>query len=76
MTKGACEGRRVIGLMEDLGEFPRPIVLETDSSAAKGIVSRKGVGKVEHLETRTLWVQAQVERGRVKIDQVPTERTC
>ena len=49
MTKGACEGFAV--------------VLETDSSAAKGIASRKGVGKVKHLETRTLWVQDQMSEG-------------
>ena len=45
MTKGACEGLVVIRLMEDLGGLRMQIVLETDSSAAKGIASRKGVGK-------------------------------
>ena len=43
----------VIGLMEDLGGLRMQIELETDSSAAKGITSQKGVGKVKHLE-RTL----------------------
>ena len=53
MTKGACDGLGVIGLMEDLWRVTNAVVLETDSSAAKGIASRKGVGKVKHLETRT-----------------------
>ena len=48
MTKGACKGLGVIGLMEDLGGSRMPIVLETDSSAAKGIASRKDFGKVKH----------------------------
>ena len=70
MTKSACEGLGVMCLMEDLGGLRMQIVLETDSSAAKGIASQKGVGKVKHLETRTLWVQDQVERGRLKIKKI------
>ena len=70
VTKGACEGLGVVGLMEDLGGGRMPIVLETDSSAAKGIATRRGVGKVKHLETRTLWVQDQVERGRLKVKKI------
>ena len=46
------------------------IELETDSSAAKGIAMRKGVGKVKHLETRTLWVQDQVIRGRLTLRKI------
>ena len=73
MTKGACKGLGVIGLMEDLGGhecrscWRQTLQLRRDTSAAKGIASRKGVGKVKHLETRTLWVQDQVERGWLKI---------
>ncbi len=42
------------------------IDLETDSPDAKGIATRRGVGKVQHLEVRTLWLQDQVDRGRVR----------
>ncbi len=28
------------------------------------------MGKVKHLETRTLWVQDQVERGRVRLRKI------
>ena len=31
--------------------------LATDSSAARGMPLRQGVGKVRHLDTRALWVQ-------------------
>ena len=67
MTKGACEGLGVIGLMEELGGLRVQIVLETDTSAAKGIASRKGVGKVK---ARTLWEQNQDERWRLKIKEI------
>ena len=31
---------------------------------------RRGVGNVKHLETKTLWVQDQVDRGVVKINKI------
>ncbi len=43
----------------------------TGSSAAKAIATRRGVGKVKHLETRTLWVQDQVERRRFRMSKIP-----
>ena len=70
VTKGTCEAIGIVGLIEDLTGMRMSIKLATDSSAAKGIATRKGVGKVKHLETRTLWVQDQVERGRVRIQKV------
>ena len=41
----------------------------TDSSAAKGIASRKGVGKVKHLSLKELWVQDAIEYRR--LEQIP-----
>ena len=71
VTRGACEGLGIVGLLEDLGDQRIPIEVLTDSSAAKGIASRRGVGKVKHLDTRTLWVQDQVDRGRRKVRKIP-----
>ena len=70
VVKGACEGLGVSGLLEDLGRSGMSIVLATDSSAAKGIASRRGVGKVRHLETRTLWIQDHVTSGRIRMKKI------
>ena len=35
----------------------------TNSVAAKGIVNRRGLGKVRHIETNMLWVQEKVANG-------------
>ena len=40
--------------------FDGESLLEKDSSAAKGIGTRKGLGKVKRLKTRTFWLQDQV----------------
>ena len=70
VTRGACEGIGMLGLISDLNGHTMKINLSTDSSAAKGIATRRGVGKVKHLETRTLWVQDQVDRGRLQIRKI------
>ena len=41
-----------------------------DSSAAIGISSRKGHGRVRHLEVRELWHQEQVRAGRIQVQKV------
>ena len=49
------------------------IVMDADSSAAMGTARRKGVGKIKQLETRTLWVQDQVARGRIILNKIDGE---
>ena len=44
--------------------------LSTDSSAAKGIGNRRGLGKVRHIELSELWVQDQVAKGRITIYKI------
>ncbi|MDA8583693.1 hypothetical protein N9L68_05650, partial [bacterium] len=41
-----------------------------DSSAAKSMASRKGVGKVRHLAVRFLWLQQAVRDGRLCIRKI------
>ena len=43
----------------------------TDSSAAKSFVSRRGLGKMRHLELRDLWLQREVGDGKVVVKKVP-----
>ena len=49
-----------------------PIKLQTctDSSAAKGIASRRGLGKVRHIEVNQLWVQEIVADGSIELTKV------
>ena len=43
----------------------------TDSSAAKSFVSKRGLGKMRHMELRELWLQKEVGEGRVIVRKVP-----
>ena len=44
----------------------------SDSSAARGIVKREGVGKIKHLSTRVLWAQQVVKLKEFLVSAVPT----
>ena len=46
------------------------LYLWVDSSAAKSFVSKRGAGKMRHMEVRWLWLQEEVRRGRVKVEKV------
>ena len=41
-----------------------------DSSAAKGFASKRGVGKIRHMEVKWLWLQEEVRRQMVRISKV------
>ena len=69
MIEGVTRAKGLISLSKDLGVFgvPSVIKLGTDSSAAKSFVSRRGLGKMRHLEIRNLWLQKEVADGNVII---------
>ena len=43
------------------------LAVVTDSSAAKTMVQRVGVGRVRHIEVRFLWVQEEQRKGNVEV---------
>ena len=65
-------GRLFSRLLEFCGFIVKTYAL-TDSSAAKAIATRAGVGQVRHLDTRSLWLQAEVKQGPLVMLKVGTE---
>ena len=69
-TKGGSRLMGGIALLKDMGVTLLG-ELATDSAAAKGILCRRGAGKVRHIETPALWTQKAVHEKRftvLKID--------
>jgi hypothetical protein len=56
-------------LLQDIGIDAR-LRVWTDSSAAIGIASRQGLGKLRHLDAHTLWLQQAVRSGRIDLKKV------
>ena len=69
VVRGAGQGLGYQALLKDLG-VSAPLRVWTDSSAALGICSRQGLGKLRHLDTHTLWVQQAVRSRRLELKKV------
>ena len=59
-------------IAEDMGVSLGDVVVKTDASAAKGIASRRGLGKVRHIDVSQLWLQDRVNKGEMVIEKVST----
>ena len=62
----------MLSVLSELGLSGMSQVLEvfTDSAAAKSFVSKRGLGKMRHLELRDLWLQREVGEGKVVVKKV------
>ena len=70
IVKGAAAGLGAQSLLQDWG-LTLPVEVLSDSSAARGHVQRRGLGKMRHIQTRYLWVQERAGEGHIKITCVP-----
>ena len=73
MVKAAAEGLGIQALAKDLG-LQLKLRLWVDSTAAKAIVSRIGLGKVRHMEVKYLWAQQAHKDGRFDVHKIAGEK--
>ena len=71
-VKGASSGLGMRALYGDIG-YDLPLRLWTDSSAAVGICSRQGLGKLRHLECTSLWIQQRIRHGELEVRKIAGE---
>ena len=72
VIRGAGQGLGYQAMLRDL-DVLAPLRVWTDSSAAIGICSRQGLGKLRHLDTHTLWIQQAVRNGRIDLRKIAGE---
>ena len=75
LVKAAGHGIGMRHLLCDLG-YTRieKVQILTDASAAIGIGSRRGIGKVRHIEVNQLWLQDKVLRKEVELTKIRTDQ--
>jgi len=73
LVKDASIGLGLRNMLRDLG-VDLSIELSTDATAAKGIASRKGIGKVRHTEVNQLWLQDKVRNGEITVNRVAGDK--
>lgn len=69
LVNAAAEGLGVQALAKDLG-ISMKIRLWVDSTSAKAIVARIGLGKVRHMEVKYLWAQQAFKEGRFEVRKI------
>ena len=69
LVKGASLAMGTRSFIADLG-IDMGIRVRTDSTAAKGIASRTGLGKVRHIEVAQLWVQEKIRNGDIVLEKL------
>ena len=70
-VKAACRLLGMASLLADLHWPGVSAVLATDSSAAKGMASRRGAGRVRHIHCPALWLQQAVTAKRLTVEKRP-----
>jgi hypothetical protein len=73
LVTGCAEGLGVQALAEDMGH-ELDVRVWTDSNAGRSVASRRGLGKMRHVELKYLWVQEVVKAGRLEVRRVDGER--
>ena len=75
LVKAASQGIGMRSLLRDLGwEKASHVQLMTDASAAMGIASRRGTGKIRHIEVNKLWLQDKVMRNEMELVKIRTDQ--
>ena len=69
VIKGSTEGLGLITLAKDFGVEVATRV-HVDATAAKGMVERRGISRVRHIEVDNLWIQEMEARRMLPIGKV------
>ena len=75
-------GSRIIGwtliknLWEKITEEKCEMKVRSDSSAARAMVQRQGIGRVRHLDASLLWVQQKEKEKIPSVGPIPTGLNC
>ena len=70
IVKSAAIGLGARSMLSDFG-MCADFVVRTDSSSGLAVGSRRGLGRLQHVQTRYLWVQQRVQQGDVRLKKEP-----
>ena len=70
IVKCAAIGLGARSTLADFG-MSADVVVRTDSSSGLAVGSRRGLGRLRHVQTRYLWVQQRVQEGGLRLKKEP-----
>ena len=68
IVKCAAIGLGARSMLSDFG-MCADVVVRTDSSSGMAVGSRRGLGRLRHVQTRYLWVQQRVQQGDLRLNK-------
>ena len=60
-------------MRRELGGAENKLEILTDASACRGMLLRRGAGRVKHLVTKQLWVQGAIECQGIRVLKIPRD---
>jgi hypothetical protein len=72
LTKGAAYGLGIQSYFRDWG-IELKVTCYSDASAGLSFASRRGLGRIRHVETRFLWLQDRVALKHLTVKKIGTE---
>ncbi|CAE8591534.1 unnamed protein product, partial [Polarella glacialis] len=72
VNTAAAEGLLVKSLAAEV-EQPLDLTLLVDSSSARAVTMRRGVGKMKHLKIKQLWLHQAVRDRKLVVEKINTE---
>ena len=72
IVKGGSVGLGMRTMLKELG-VEINVKISTDASAAIGMIKRRGLGRVRHIDVSQLWIQTKVQEGEFKLRKVDTK---
>ena len=72
LVKASAIGMSVQALLEDWCE-KYDLAVYSDSAAARGTASRRGLGKLRHVQTQYLWIKERIANDDFKLLQIGTK---
>ena len=73
-VRASAEGLGILTLLADFGQKDCRARVGMDANAAMGIVQRRGLNKLRHIEVDVLWIQEQQARRLLPLRKVPGPR--
>ena len=70
VARGEASSKGTQSILKDMG-INLGLEVLTDSSAAKRIATRRGLGQVRHIDTCQLWVKPEVQQGHIRTHFAP-----
>ena len=76
MVGGCSDGMLIRHLWMKMVEEECEMRVRSDSSAARSMVQRQGIGRVRHLDAALLWIQQKEKEKVLSVSPIPMDLKC